>query len=126
MTDKIGMILGCPEELRMTLEKAKICKPIAEAEEWLDVSCHGGEYDICVIGHHPKTKRLGYIPAYLTNPAETMRMLVALADWGVVRVFKIDGRDLYVCAVSVRDNNTFLISRAEFEGPNLEHAIAEA
>ncbi len=98
----------------------KLCRGIADAEEQLadtpPILLDGGPYVF------NSTKP---VEAYLTDPAETVRMLKGLADWGVVRLLKVDDKEEWVCGVSVKDSYS-RIHRHNFTGPSPEHAVAQA
>ena len=107
----------------MTDTDQKLCRDIAEAEGWRlspYVDKHGrpSGYRGANLDREP-------LPAYLTDPAEMVRMLKALADWGVVHLLKIDDQDTWMCGISYKDIH-HTVTRHNFEGPSAEHAVAEA
>lgn len=84
--DSDTLALTCPQEQYTNIEKARLRKAIAKHDGWTGVEMRGADYETCVIGHHPKSQQLAYVPLYLTDPAETVRMLIALVMDGKVEL----------------------------------------
>ena len=68
------LALTCPEEEYTNIEEARLRKAIAEHEGWTSVEMRGADFQICVMGFHPESRELFYVPRYTADPAETVRM----------------------------------------------------
>lgn len=121
--DEATLALCCPDELRMSRKDAELCKALAEAQDWQYVKIFGGgNYDVCVLGRHPKAGILGYIPRYLTDPSETLRMEKELIDYYKEVAFRKTEDGKIIIGLGDLTHGKFVFTKHA----DHEHAVAEA